>query len=353
MESKEKYIIGIDLGGMSAKGGLFSNFVNAEETSSNKVEIYMLAPENGVLTESFVIKTKNGRLIVLDGGTARTEENIDRPYLIAALRAIAGVGENEYFEVDTWIISHAHGDHFYEMAKMFDQYTAESNYKVNNIYFDFPAEAKSYQSEGIDRFLMGLDNYAQVNGIDISEKSYYDQLNGAFVNADAIANGLEITVDGVRIEFLQTYDLADGSNANEHSMVFRVHAEGQSILFLGDLAINGGARLLRTYGEALKSDMCQMAHHGQDGVAKDVYDAIDADVRFWTTPIWVWNNPQTYQIGDVRSWVNEGVDFTQAGAHDIVACLYEQYPVDYTSVADWRTVKDYMKINRILGSKKP
>ena len=90
--------------------------------------------------------------------------------------------------------------------------------------------------------------------------------------------------------------------------------------------------------------MCQMAHHGQDGVERDVYDAIDADVRFWATPIWVWRNVRDYQIGEVRSWVNGGADFTKASPCDIVACLYPHYPTDYTSVKEWKRVKDCMKI---------
>lgn len=311
--------------------------------AERKAELYMLAPDNETLMQSFVLKTGNGRLLVVDGGMARTNENQDRAYLPSALRAIAGVGENGYFEVDAWILTHAHGDHFFELAKMLLQYTENSNYKVNNIYFDFPDVAKTYHGEGIDALILGLDNYARVNGIELFGGSYYDRLNGAVVNQAAIENGLELKIDGVRIEFLQTYDLSDGANANEHSLVFRVYAEGQSLIFLGDLGVNGGRRLLKRKG-GLKSDMCQMAHHGQDGVERDVYAAIDADVRFWATPIWVWNNVRDYQIGEVRSWVNGGADFTKAGPCDIVACLYPQYPTDYTSVKEWEIVKDCMKI---------
>ena len=61
--------------------------------AERNVELYMLAPENEVLMQSFVLKTGNGRLIVVDGGMARTNETQDRAYLPSALRAIADVGE--------------------------------------------------------------------------------------------------------------------------------------------------------------------------------------------------------------------------------------------------------------------
>lgn len=311
-----------------------------------KAALYMLAPNKEFLMECFVVKTASGKLIVIDGGLSGIGTKESPPYLPVALRAIAGLGENDYFEVDAWILSHAHGDHFYELAKMLNVYTQDLNYRVKNIYFDFPIVAKSYETEGIDKLIAGLENYANVNGICQSGDCYYDKINGLAVNANSVAKGLEITIDGVRIEFLQTYDLRDGENANDHSLVFRVWIDGRSILFLNDLGVNGGRRLLKTYGKKLKSDVCQMAHHGQDGAEKEVYQAIDAQMRLWTTPIWVWNNTKDYAIGDVRSWVNGGVDFTQERACDAVACLYPQYPEnDYTDFAEWKRVIDCMQIH--------
>ena len=40
----------------------------ADETEGANVEMYALAPENQSLMQSYVVKTKNGKLIVMDGG---------------------------------------------------------------------------------------------------------------------------------------------------------------------------------------------------------------------------------------------------------------------------------------------
>lgn len=313
--------------------------------------LYQLAPENGSLMQSYVIKTQNGKLIVIDGGIDGYGLN-NPPYMPAALRAISGVSAGEYFEVEAWFLSHAHKDHIYELSKMMAEYSADSNYKINNIYFDFPdfgTPQYPYQNGDmeISKIRENMNKYGEIIGANVKEGStYYDDLNGAVINADSVSKGLSFEIDGVRIDVLQTWSPEEiTGNVNDTSIVLRVWVGGQSILFLNDLGNNGGRRLLDTYGEELKSDIVQMAHHGQDGVNKDVYDAIDAKVHLWPTPIWVWKNEnKTYQIDEVREWLY-GENFLEADEYNIVACLYPKYPLKAaTKVNLWKSVLDNMKI---------
>jgi hypothetical protein len=187
-----------------------------------------------------------------------------------------------------------------------------------------------------------MNKYGEIIG---KGSSYYDDINGAVINKESVAKGLSFEIDGVKIDVLQTWDAADGtSNINDTSLVLRAHIGEQTVLFLNDLGSIGGRRLLATYGDQLKSDIVQMAHHGQAGVNKDVYDAIDADVHLWPTPIWVWQNAnQTYQIDEVRKWLY-GENFLTASEYDIVSCLYAKYPPRSTLVTAWSKVIDGMKI---------
>ena len=310
------------------------------------VVLYQLAPEANSLMQSYVIKTANGKLIVIDGGIDGEGLNRD-PYMPTALRAIAGVKDGEYFEVEAWFLSHAHKDHTYELSKMMAEYTAESNYKINNIYFDFPAfGTEEYPGQNTDmeasKIVENVNKYGQVIG---EGENYYDKLNGAVINTEAVAKGLSFDIDGVKIDVLQTWDIADGtSNVNDTSIVLRFTIGEQTVLFLNDLGSNGGRRLLATYGDKLKSDIVQMAHHGQAGVNKDVYAAIGANVHLWPTPIWVWNNAnKTYQIDEVREWLY-GETFLDADEHNIVAGKYRKYPGRLQQVAAWDKVLDGMKI---------
>lgn len=310
------------------------------------VVLYQLAPEANSLMQSYVIKTQSGKLIVIDGGI--DGEGLDRdPYMPTALRAIAGVDDGEYFEVEAWFLSHAHKDHIYELSKMMAEYSTESNYKINNIYFDFPAfGTEEYPGQNTDmevsKIIENVNKYGQVIG---EGENYYDKLNGAVINSEAVAKGLSFDIDGVKIDVLQTWDIADGtSNVNDTSLVLRFTIGEQTVLFLNDLGVNGGRRLLATYGDALKSDIVQMAHHGQAGVNKDVYVAIGANVHLWPTPIWVWNNAnQTYQIDEVRTWLY-GETFLNADEHNIVAGKYAKYPARLQQVAAWEKVLEGMMI---------
>lgn len=321
-----------------------------EPVEPSPVVLYQLAPEKNSLMQSYVIKTENGKLIVIDGGI--DGDGRDRaPYMPAALRAILGLKDGEYFEVEAWFLSHGHKDHMYELSKMLRDYSAESNYKINNIYFDFPEfGSQEYPAANADmefsQIKENINKYGAAIGAEVKDGStYYDDINGSFINSESVAKGLSLEIDGVKIEVLQTWDPADGtSNINDTSIVLRFHIGEQTVLFLNDLGSIGGRRLLATYGDQLKSDIVQMAHHGQAGVNRDVYDTIDADVHLWPTPIWVWNNANhTYQIDDVRAWLY-GETFLTASEYDIVSCLYAKYPSGATLVKYWNRVLDGMKI---------
>ena len=321
-----------------------------ETEAPASVVLYQLAPEANSLMQSYVIKTTNGKLIVIDGGI--DGEGKDRnPYMPAALRAIAGVDAGEYFEVEAWFLSHAHKDHIYELSKMLGEYSTESNYKINNIYFDFPEFGSAeYAGQNADmeasKIVENLNKYGEVIGATVKDGStYYNDLNGAVINAESVAKSLSFEIDGVKIDVLQTWSTEDGtSNVNDTSLVLRVHIGEQTVLFLNDLGSLGGRRLLKTYGDALKSDIVQMAHHGQAGVNKDVYAAIGAQIHLWPTPIWVWKNAsQTYQIDEVRTWLY-GENFLEDDEYNIVASLYTRYPSSPTQVKAWERVLDYMKI---------
>ena len=54
-----------------------------------------------------------------------------------------------------------------------------------------------------------------------------------------------------------------------------------TLLFLGDLGIEGGEELLSLNKSSIKNmDYVQMAHHGQAGVSKDVYKINQSKVLY-------------------------------------------------------------------------
>ena len=150
------------------------------------VELYQLAPEPDSLMMSYVIVTPNRKVIVIDGGIDGRGMN-EPPYLPSAIRAILGLEEGEYFEVEAWFLSHGHWDHFYELAKMLSAYNENSNYRINNFYFDFPEYGVEWKTNGGDgdynikelrvlkrgmRKYYRLVPFAGINGADIPEDQW-------------------------------------------------------------------------------------------------------------------------------------------------------------------------------------
>lgn len=124
-------------------------------------------------------------------------------------------------------------------------------------------------------------------------------------------------IDGAAFEILYTPDTPNPEfteNAiNNSSTVIKMEAKGQSILFLGDLGVEAGNKLLYTCkSEKLTSDFVQMAHHGQQGVTREFYAMVSPKVCLWCTPLWLWNNDagngyntHSWQTVTVRQWMEE------------------------------------------------
>jgi len=330
-----------------------------EPVKVGQATLYQLVPETSSLMMCYVIITPNNKVVVIDGGIDGSGVN-SKPYLQSAIRAILGLGEGEYFEVEAWFLSHAHRDHYYELAKMLRDYTAESNYKINNFYFDFPdigvewdsaAGSGDYDIPKLDTLKAGMDNYYAINaftgikGADVpedkltkpdgAENYYYDLINGAVINTENVDKGLCINVDGVAFNVLMTWS-PKARYVNSTSVIIRMEYGEHSVLFLGDCDTDEQGRLLEKYEpEQLKSEYVQMGHHGQGGPDKSFYDKIDAtnSKRLWPTPSWVWSDAKTYKTGETRSWVGlpyEADDFKrerlQNTGNDIVAGLYKKTP---------------------------
>ena len=311
-----------------------------------KIEIYQLCPHGGQLMHSYLIKTPNDKIIMIDGGH---NCYMEKAYLQHAIRAILGLNDGDYFEIEAWFFSHGHIDHYGEFTMMMKEYQKESNYKINNFYLDFPNfedckfDKDDYSLDNIELLKSGFDRYATVNGIEFDGR-YFNALNGKVINSESVDKGLSFIIDGVRLDILQTRDDTDDM-VNGNSTVIKVYAEdgtSKSCLFLNDASIGSGARLLSTHREKIKSDIVQMAHHGQAGVDKDVYDAIGATVRLWPTPFWLWNDQKIWKVDEVRSWF--GLDAENYTENDIIAGRYCEYPEDYTSVSDWKKCVGKMKI---------
>lgn len=269
--------------------------------------IYQITNSLMDLMMGYVIRTKEGKIIVIDGGYLGQDISFFMDILKDASDSDSPV-------INAWFLSHMHQDHMTAFAMLIDKFG--QSITVENMYFNFPSRDFMSRVEGGNSYYV----------YDLFEKAY-DSLFGQgqlkATNAKTCFEGDKIVFDeNCVMEVLQVMssDETEG-NINDTSSVFRLTIYGQTILFLGDCYINAGNRLLTKYADSLKSDVVQMAHHGQSGVTKEVYEAINPKMCLWPTPTWVYDNRNgNLQTLEVRKWICDmGIEYNVvAGIHGTV-----------------------------------
>jgi len=172
--------------------------------------------------------------------------------------------------VDAWLISHAHDDHAFAAKGIALRHKDEIT--VKKFIYNFPTkEYFKTQEAGCCRVLDLFDETVEMLG---AEKVI-------------VHRGDSFSFGGMRIDVIFTWeDLLPISeephqNCNDTSTIFKLTAEGQTAIFLGDAEYAASRSMLKKCPEDLKSDVCQVAHHGSYGASPELYAAIDPEIVYW------------------------------------------------------------------------
>lgn len=231
-----------------------------------KNAIYLLQNVGFWQTMGFIVTTKNGRIIVIDGG-----QREDADHLLDKLREVSGSRKPH---IDAWFLTHAHDDHINAAVEILENRTDECS--CGALYYCFPS-------------IQYLEKYESPSACTL--RDFYALMPRIAPIAHTVSTGDVYRIGDALFEVLLTYDDEVTENVvNNSSTILRLKQNGKTVLFLGDAGKIAGNRLLLRYGEALKSDICQMAHHGQDGVDRSVYEAVRPSVALWCAPDWLWDN---------------------------------------------------------------
>ena len=258
----------------------------AADTYLNGAELHMLSSSTRSQMMSFVIKTKNGKLIVVDGGLPE-----DAPHLVETIKSFGT-------EVSAWILSHPHSDHGGAFAKI-----AENG----------------FEGLQIDAFYYNIREQAWYDKFESHRAGMVNTIRNAIAKLPAgvshmTSKGEVYYVDGIAIHVLNNPYWIESNSINNSSVVFRLDFDnGTRVLFLGDMGPQAGESLkAEVPASELKADIVQMAHHGQYGVNKDVYELIAPKVAMWNAPGWLWDNDGgsgyntgNYKTLEVRAWMDE------------------------------------------------
>ncbi|MBQ9544111.1 MAG: MBL fold metallo-hydrolase, partial [Clostridia bacterium] len=220
-------------------------------------------PGKGIFGMSYVVQTDDGSTVVVDGGFNKD----DAEYLFEYLKKVTG---REKPVVDAWFITHNHADHTYCFMSMADNHAADI--EVKKVVFCFLSDEfyKNCQEATVAERHRFADCIEKL-GSQIIEPVPGDVFNFGSARIEILYTARQLpVVDGGR-----------GNELNDTSLVFRLYAEGQSVLFLGDVQKAADDVMIALYGKSLKSDVVQLAHHGEFSSTAEFYSYVDPDIVLW------------------------------------------------------------------------
>ncbi len=213
--------------------------------------------------QGYIFCLPDGRFIIQDGGYAGD----DRIY--KALRNLAPKGE---ITIAAWFISHPHGDHYPAFIDFIKDHNYDKSITVERLIHNY-AHHEMYNITGS----AGVDNSGEsVQALYAAIEQYMPELPVIKAHTGQIMDFGSATV-----EVLYTIeDLipAKITNINDSSMVIRLNMAGNSIMILADTCYASGPILNDMWGDYLKSDIVQMAHHSMWPSVESIYHSIQAEV---------------------------------------------------------------------------
>lgn len=241
----------------------------ARRPTASGAALYQMAPCVSSQMMGYLLRTRGGKLFCIDGGTrAECEAFLD------LARQVSGCLPGQKLHIDGWFLTHPHFDHVDAFLETVEKHLSEV--QIDRVYYNFPSTAYQETYEAI--YAYTCHDF---------EKAY--PLFASF--AQVVQPGQRLDFGDVRFDVLACPDESIHENTgNNSSVVLRASLEGQTLLFLADAGVEEGEAMLRQYGQSLRADYVQMAHHGQNGVSFEVYRAISPAACLWSTPEWLWQN---------------------------------------------------------------
>ncbi len=222
----------------------------------------------------YVIRLADGSFIIYDGAYTSTVKQ-----LLEELQAQNGPGE---VHIRAWIMTHSHNDHFsgfQSLARRMGTYLGKMDITLK-----------------LDHFIMAPLSDADALAMDVDGEFFASQVEACvekFPGAKITYahTGMSFDFANMTLEILHTAEelFIDGSTGyfNDSTMVTRLRSnvegspETLSMIFLGDAGKDVAERLMAYYGDGLKTDMCQISHHGVENFPLSAYEMIAAPILFY------------------------------------------------------------------------
>lgn len=227
--------------------------------------ITQFADVEGYQCLSYLIEDGRGGLAVVDGGRAWQSLS-----LVEEIKKRGG-------HVDYWIITHPHDDHCGVLSSVLEAGWDKTEISIGEILIgEMDYEAVKKQGIRVDAYsylLMGLEGHENV----------------VWLKA-----GDEKNILGLKMEVLHSCNelvINESDNIlNDGSMVFKLSAKEESMLFLADAGELVADEIMTEYGEKLNADYVQMSHHGNGSLPDAFYEMVSPKAALFDAPDWLMEN---------------------------------------------------------------
>ena len=185
--------------------------------------------------------------------------------------------------IDAWFISHVHWDHVTALLDFSKKYA--DKVELKNLLANFPALHNLYIKERGPN----TDFYAR----------WWPEILRGFPLAQVwkLHTGQRFSVGDVTVEVLLTHEDVYPATIypNDSSTVTMMYVNQKKIFFPADIEYSTPCKMLHDmYGEYLKSDYYQVAHHGWNSEALYFYDDVDAPNVLWPVRYRYWEMIQQF-----------------------------------------------------------
>lgn len=252
---------------------------------------------------SIVQQLEDGSFVIIDGGSNHEESKI---HLWQYLSAKVPSGEKPRI---TWMITHIHSDHINLFKSFISQYGSYIDLEL--VAWNLP-DFKEITASLSPNWSDGgpAERYASV------VTTMTAQIKELFPETPIYTfhTGEKLYLPGCEIEFLvcpEDYFVYGFKVGNDTSCAWRVTMGSRTMMVFGDCTIELNDTLTTPlYGNYIKSDILQLAHHGVGGQTLATSKAVDPDICLWASDQKTFDHdPRALGIIDERrychAWLRE------------------------------------------------
>lgn len=259
------------------------------QISEDDVCTPILHQMKSVEEEGYIIRLADGRFIIFDGGR-RTEENADAIYRFLKENA----PDQNNIVIAAWYITHAHADHGGAMLVFGEKYGSDQSITLESIMFnpcDTTDQMMYCTSITMDLRIAFATYFADV--------PVYKPLTGQVYRFGKTTIEILYTMSDFLPNTIQFESDGKGGDYNVQSMVSIVDIDSTTdvkdrFFLMGDATTEACNEMCYRYGDYMKCDYVQVAHHGlnplptgancrRHGGTVEIYSLINPDVALWPT----------------------------------------------------------------------